>query len=147
MVWLLRSPFHHLISRSFLALRVIGVKSGKAYEIPVNYVVVGSQGGARCLITSKRDRTWWRNLRGRVEIELSIKGMRVMANAQAFESFEEVTAGLTEYFKVSPRSARYFNLELNADGSVPEADLERIAKERVVIWVEPPATVAKRMKM
>jgi hypothetical protein len=73
--------------------------------------------------------------------------MRVMANAQAFESFEEVTDGLTEYFKVSPRSARYFNLELNADGSVPEADLERIAKERVVIWVEPPATVAKRMKM
>jgi hypothetical protein len=53
--------------------------------------------------------------------------MRVMANAQAFESFEEVTDGLTEYFKVSPRSARYFNLELNADGSVPEADLERIA--------------------
>jgi hypothetical protein len=141
MVWLLRSPFHWLISRSILALRVIGVKSGKPYEIPVNYVIVELLEGARCLITSQRDRTWWRNLRNRVEVELFFKGKRVLAKAQAFESFEDVADGLTKYFKASPRSARYFNLELNEDGNVPEADLERIAKERVVIWVEPPTTL------
>jgi hypothetical protein len=139
MVWLLRSPLHWLISRSILALQVIGVKSGRAYDVPVNYVIVELSEGVRFLISSQRDRTWWRNLRRRVEIELSFRGKRAMAKAQAFESFEDVSDGLTEYFKASPKSARYFNLELNSDGSVPEADLERMAKERVVIWIEPPA--------
>jgi hypothetical protein len=141
MVWLLRSPFHWILSRSILVLRVIGIKSGRAYDVPVNYIFVPNPNGNRLLITSQRDRTWWRNLRGRVEVDLTYQGKRGTAFAQAFESLEDVAEGLKHYFKASPKSARFFNIQLSADGNVAEADLKRRAPERVVIWVEPSVSI------
>jgi hypothetical protein len=144
MVWLLRSPFHRLISNNILVLRVVGVKSGRAFDVPVNYVIVERPHGVKYLVASQRDRTWWRNLRNRVGVELSFQGKRVKAHAQAFESVEAVTEGLREYFIASPKSARYFDLRLNPDGTIPAPSLGRVAEDRVVIWIDPPESSLSR---
>ncbi len=136
MVWLLKTPLHRLISNSVLSMHIVGTKSGRVYEVPVNYVIVNEAGGTRYLITSQQDRTWWRNLRKRVKITVQVKGQAKVAYAQAFEDHQDVMAGLKAYFQHSPRSARYFGLALNADGVVPDDELARIVQERVVIWID-----------
>ena len=137
MVWLLRSPLHGLVSASVLALQIVGLRTGRVYNIPVNYVKIDGYGERRYLITSQRDRTWWRNLRERVEIQILLRGQHLKAHAQAVEATESVMQGLTAYFEANPKAARYFDLAVNKDGQVPLTELARLAEERVIIWVEP----------
>jgi len=137
MVGLLRSPFHRLVSRNMIVLHVNGVMSGRQYDIPVNYIQVETGESRRLLVTSQRDRTWWRNVRDRVEIGLTFQGQAMRAKAHVEESEDGVAAGFRRYFQVSPESARFFSIDLTSDGKVSELDLARLAGERVVIWVEP----------
>jgi hypothetical protein len=37
MTWLLRSPWHGIITKDFMLVTVMGRKSGKACRTPVNY--------------------------------------------------------------------------------------------------------------
>ncbi len=137
MVWLLRSPLHGLASASVLALQIVGLRSGRVYNVPVNYVKSDGYGENRYLITSKRDRTWWRNLRERVEIQIILRGQDMKAHAQAVEANESVMQGLAAYFEANPKAARYFDIAFNQNGQVPLTELARLAEERVIIWVEP----------
>jgi deazaflavin-dependent oxidoreductase (nitroreductase family) len=137
MIWLLRSPLHRLFSGSTIVLRVTGVRSGRRYDVPVNFVPVETTQGKRLLVTSQRDRTWWRNLRDRVEVELTLGGELLSAHAQVVEAEGDVAAGLQRYFQVSPKSARYFGIDLTPNGEVGEQDLQCLAGSRVVIWVDP----------
>ena len=134
-IWLLRSPLHGFFSGSVMVLHIHGVKSGKLYEVPVNYVTVQDDSGKRLLVISEQQRTWWRNLPHQTKVDLTFRGKQVPATAQAFEGQAEVAVGLREYFLASPKSARYFGIELTPQGSILEADLDRLAQERVVIWV------------
>jgi deazaflavin-dependent oxidoreductase (nitroreductase family) len=67
---LLRSPLHGLLSGSFMLLTVIGRKTGRAYTTPVNY----GRTGDTLTCFSKRDRTWWRNLRERAPVAVLLRG-------------------------------------------------------------------------
>ena len=58
------------------------------------------------------------------------------AFARVSEDEGEVMDGFRQYFAASPKSARYFQLELTSNGLVGEDDLARLARERVLIWVE-----------
>ncbi|TFH37056.1 MAG: hypothetical protein E4G99_03440 [Anaerolineales bacterium] len=135
--WLLRSPLHRLISGSTVVLGIKGVKSGRQYNIPVSFVEVQALQPRRLLVTSHRDRTWWRNLREKVEIQLTFHGKTGRASAQVMESIEDVAESFKLYFQVSPASARFFKIELGSEGRVKDEDLLRLARERVVIFVEP----------
>jgi hypothetical protein len=141
MVRLLRSPLHRLFSGTTVVLRVTGVRSGRYYEVPVNFVLVEAEGGKRLLVTSKRDRTWWRNLRDRVEVELTFRGGQLPAHAQVLEGEGDVVAGLQRYFQASPKSARLFGIDLTPAGEVGEQDLQCLASDRVVVWVDPSSMV------
>ncbi|MGE5642713.1 MAG: nitroreductase/quinone reductase family protein, partial [Byssovorax cruenta] len=56
--WVLRSPFHGMLSNSMMLITVTGRKTGKKYTTPVGYF---RENGDLLVLTS-RDRTWWRNL-------------------------------------------------------------------------------------
>lgn len=137
MVWLLRSRLHRLVSRSMTVLRVKGLKSGREFDVPVNYIPVETEGGQRLLITSQRDRAWWRNLREKVSVGLTYQGKLMNAFAQVNENEDQVAQGFIRYFKASPERARFFSIELTSDGEVSADDLVRLARERVIVWVEP----------
>jgi hypothetical protein len=70
MAWLLRSPLHRLVSKNMMLLTYLGRKSGKRYDVPVSYV----QDGDGFSVTSMRERTWWRNLRGGAGVRVQLAG-------------------------------------------------------------------------
>lgn len=59
-VWLLGSRLHFLLSGGTLILTVTGRKSGKRYDVPLNWVPSGD-GGLVCF-TGKGWSGWWKNV-------------------------------------------------------------------------------------
>lgn len=70
MKWLLNSPFHGIVSKSYMLLSVTGRKTGKVYTTPVQYY---QQGQVLKIITS-RNYQWWRNLIGGAEVDMRLRG-------------------------------------------------------------------------
>jgi hypothetical protein len=128
---ILNSPLHPLMSASTAVISGTGRKSGRIYSIPVNYELEGNE----VTITSARDRTWWKNLRGGSEVRLYIKGERYSAQAVAIEDDDIVGAYLDALLLRQPNMARFYGVNKEADGSLWRADLKRAASERVLIKV------------
>ncbi|TET98080.1 MAG: DUF385 domain-containing protein [Anaerolineales bacterium] len=135
-IWLLQSPFHGLMSRNTVLIGYDGRKTGKRYNVPVNFVRVAGEDGDHLLITSERGRTWWRNLRGGSPVELRLQGTRLTATARTLEEIQEVEDGLMTYFVYAPGSTRYFNVGLDEGGGPRRNDVARVAQERVIIEVD-----------
>jgi deazaflavin-dependent oxidoreductase (nitroreductase family) len=117
------------MSSSTMLIRYTGRKSGKPYEVPVNYVSVGGD----LLTTSETNRVWWRNLRGGVEVQVHIKGKAYKAHALVKEGAEQVAEELNLIFQQVPQWAKYFNVSLDGSGQPEAADLAKAASGRVVI--------------
>ncbi len=130
---MLRSPLHSLLDGSMLLITVTGKSSGKKYTLPVNYV----RKGDRLILTSMRNRTWWRNLRDGAEARILLKGKEVRARATVIETEQEVTTGLDAYLRLVPQYARYFGVQFDANKQPVSADVARAAKERVIIYLAP----------
>ena len=127
MAWVLRSPFHGILSKGMMLITVTGRKTEKKYTTPVEYY---DQGGYLWVITS-RNRTWWRNLKGGAEVSLLIKRKTVSAFGEAVLDESEVEAQLREYVKRMPVSARALGL---LENNVPNEDvIKRIAKDRLFV--------------
>jgi len=126
---MLASPLHVLMSGSTLILRVRGLKSGRIYAVPVNYVHIEK----RLLITSQRDRTWWRNLLGGAPVEVILQGKRFNARAEAYSDPARVLPLFTDYVRAAPSVARYFEIGLDAAGLPDPTDLARAARDRVMV--------------
>jgi deazaflavin-dependent oxidoreductase (nitroreductase family) len=132
MAWLLRSPLHGLISKSFMLVTYTGRKSGRVYTIPVNYV----QNGSVLTVTSYRQRTWWRNLRGGAPVSVRLQGRELQATGEVIEDDEGVAAALNTYLQNAPGSAKYFQVGLDASGRPEAADVLQAARDRVMIRIQ-----------
>lgn len=69
-VLLLRSPLHRLLSKHLLLLTVTGRKTGKRFTFPVSYAASGDL----LHVVSRRDRFWWRNLKGGAPVTVWLNG-------------------------------------------------------------------------
>jgi deazaflavin-dependent oxidoreductase (nitroreductase family) len=130
---LLNSPLHPLLGDAFAVISLRGRKTGKLYSTPVNV----TRDGDVFTVISRRERTWWRNLRGGGAAHLRVAGRRYAVQAEVIEDPAGVAAGLGEHFQRHPGYAKYFGVQLAANGQVPQPDLERLAGERVVIRLHP----------
>ena len=129
LTWLLRSPFHGMLSDSTMLITVTGRKSGKAISTPVNYVDMGEE----LLTVSFRRRRWWRNLRGGASVTLRLGDRNMKANSTVIEDDEGVAKQLGAYFKKVPQYAKYLHVRLDEKGAPMADDVLKSAKERVVI--------------
>ncbi|HEU4758626.1 MAG TPA: nitroreductase/quinone reductase family protein [Dehalococcoidia bacterium] len=68
--FLLRSPLHGLASGGTMLITVTGRRTGSPYTTPVNYV----REGETLTVFSRRERRWWRNLRGGAPVVVRLKG-------------------------------------------------------------------------
>lgn len=130
MTWILRSPLHGMISSGMMVLTYTGRKTGRQISLPVGYI----QMDGRLLNTSLRSRTWWRSLRGGAPVRLHLRGRARPAQAEAFDTGEEIRQGFLSYFARSPGAMRVFGVRPGPDGQPSEPDLQRLAAERVVIY-------------
>lgn len=129
MKWLLRTPLHSLVSKSTLLVSVTGSKTGKTITTPVNYLLDGDT----CLVISSRTRTWWRNLRGRCECTLRLRGADIRCVADVFETDEDVAPHLARFVELNPSAAGYLGISRAADGRGDPSSLRQAAAGRVVI--------------
>lgn len=67
---LLRSPLHGLLDESVVLLHVTGRKTGRRYDIPVNYVSVDGR------LTVVTVAAWRVNLRGGADVDVTWRGRR-----------------------------------------------------------------------
>ena len=128
----LRSPLHALLSRNTLLITFKGRRSGKQYTTPVNYALVGDH----IFVTSMKDRTWWRNLRGGAQVALRLQGKRVTGWGEVIEDVDSVGSSLMAYLRASPNFARYFEVEVDSEGHLVEADIARAARLRVMVKIK-----------
>ncbi len=128
MSWVLRSPFHGILSNGMMLITVTGCKTGRKFTTPVGYY---EESGYLWVITN-RDRTWWRNLRGGAEVELLLKHKPVRAFAETELDEKAVETRMYEYLRHVPQSAKPMGIRVE-NGNANAEDLERVAKDRLFV--------------
>lgn len=127
--WFLSSPIHGLLSKNMMLVIYTGRKSGKTYQVPVNYL----RDGDTLFTTSSRDRTWWRNLRGGTTMRLRLAGEEVHAKCEVFEGDSDVAEMLERIVRINPAYAKFLNIRLDVQGKPERDDLLAAAKKRIVV--------------
>lgn len=128
MAALLRSSLHGMLSGSVLLLTYTGRKSGKSFDVPVNYL----EHNGELLVVSFRDRTWWRNLRGGAAVQLTLRGKQQPATGTAVEDETQVAEGLAAMLAARPSSGRFLGVTAQ-DPAERQAQLAAAAKSRVIV--------------
>jgi hypothetical protein len=131
---ILRSPFHGIMSRNTMLISFPGCKSGRIITTPVNFVETGNF----LIVTSMRNRTWWRNLRGGKFVTLDLRGKKVTAYAEVLEEQSAASSGLKEFLTAAPQLAKYFQVSSDPNGKWDQAQSEQAANSRVVIKIKLP---------
>lgn len=132
MSWLLRSPFHRLISGSILLITYNGRRSGKEYSAPLNYI----RDGNTLWVTSVRTQTWWRNFEEEWPIRVLLQRKEIEGRGEAITKQDALSDAFHDFFRLSPSSARFFKVRLEDDGTPNNEDLERIVAERVLVRIQ-----------
>lgn len=132
MIWLLKSPLHGTISKGVMLVAVTGRKSGKPISTPTNYL----RDGNTLWVISWRDRTWWRNLRGGANVRVLLAGKSVEGRGQVIEEENAVAQSLSDYYRKSPRYAKYVKIGLDAEGRPIFADCEAAAQKMVMVRID-----------
>jgi deazaflavin-dependent oxidoreductase (nitroreductase family) len=131
MAWVLRSPFHGILSNGMMLITVIGRKTGKPYTLPISYY---REDDCLWVITS-RDRTWWRNIKGGRNVSLLLKHESVCAFAEAELDAKCVEARLYDYAKRMPMAAKQLVIRME-NGVANVEDISRIAKDRLFVRIQ-----------
>ena len=126
--WLLRSPFHGVLSNGMMLITVTGRKTGKKYTTPVGYF---RENGNLWVLTS-RDRTWWKNLQGGAEVGLLLRHKPVTAFAEPELDVNTVQAQMREYIKQSPQAAKSMGIRVD-NGNANAEDIARTTKDRLFV--------------
>lgn len=132
MVWLLRSPLNGMLSKSTLLISVMGRKTGRAITTPVNYVREDNT----LWVTSLRQRTWWRNLKGGAPVSVVLAGKELPGHGEAIVDEKMVAQNLATYFQRAPQYAKYFKVAVDAAGKPSADDCTRAARERIMVRID-----------
>jgi deazaflavin-dependent oxidoreductase (nitroreductase family) len=130
MSWILRSPFHGILSNGMVLITVTGRKTGKAYTTPVGYYVDGDS----LWILTSRERKWWRNLQNGAEVSLLLKRKLVAGISDVELDEKSVGARMVDYLRHIPQAAKPMGVRM--ENKQPNVDdLSNIAKGRLFIRV------------
>ena len=130
-IWLLRSPFHVLMSRTTMVLTFTGRKSGRRYTIPVRYL----RENDTILIITYSPRRWWRNLQGGAQVDLYLAGNKVAGRADVGTNAEDVEQGISAILRCMPSDARFYHVHLDQHGQPNMASLKQAAQANVLITI------------
>jgi deazaflavin-dependent oxidoreductase (nitroreductase family) len=132
MIWLLKSPFHGMLSKNMMVVSVTGRKSGRVITTPTNYL----RDGNTLWVISWRDRNWWRNLRSGAVVRLVLAGKRIEGCGYVIEEEQAVAQSLFDYYKKLPQYAKYVAIGLDAQNQPLLSDCERAAQKMVMVRIE-----------
>ena len=131
MVWVLRSPFHGMLSNGMMLITITGRKTGKTYTTPVGYYM---EDGTMWVITS-RERKWWKNLQGGAKVDLLLKRKPVQGFADVELDEKSVLARMPEYLRHIPQAAKPMKIRME-DGKPNQEDVATSAKDRLFVKIK-----------
>lgn len=131
MSWVLRSPFHGMLSSGMMLITVTGCKTGMKYTTPVGYY----RDGDDLWVITSQDRTWWRNLRGGADVELLLARKPVTAFAELELGEDAVQARISDYIRHVPRAAKSFGIRVE-NGVVNADDVVRVGQGRLFVRIK-----------
>jgi deazaflavin-dependent oxidoreductase (nitroreductase family) len=99
----LRSPAHHVLSRSTLLLRYRERKSGREYTIPVQYAE--NDGQLVLYAMGAEGKQWWRNLRDG-EVDVLLRGTWRRAHARVVRGDADLARRYRERFRWTTRQIK-----------------------------------------
>ena len=129
--WVLRSPFHGLLSNGMMLITVTGRKTLRKYTTPVGYY---QQDGYLWVITS-RDRQWWRNVKNGTEVSLLLKKKPVQGFAEVELDAQAVEARMFEYIQHVPMAAKPMGIRMENNTPTVE-DVARTARDRLFVKIK-----------
>jgi deazaflavin-dependent oxidoreductase (nitroreductase family) len=100
MKWLLRSPLHSMVSKKYMLITLTGRKSGNVYTTPVQY----AKNGNTITVTTSKQYTWWKNLRGGAPVKVRVQGHDLSGKAEVSAETEAVTAALRTVYPQMPEN-------------------------------------------
>lgn len=131
MAWVLRSPFHGMLSGGMMLVTVTGRKTSKTYTLPVEYV----EEDGSLWVMSKSNRRWWRNLEGKATVGLVLRRKALQGVGRLHTDPALVQSRLAAYLRHLPMSAKALGVRM--ENKSPNADdLARIASDLVFIEIE-----------
>ncbi|NPV56041.1 MAG: hypothetical protein HPY76_05110 [Anaerolineae bacterium] len=89
--------------------------------------------GDTLLVTSQRERVWWRNFRGGAVVSVRLAGAEREAFAEVVEEDAGVAAGLAVYLGANPQAAKFFGVPVDEAGKLDPEGVARAATERVIV--------------
>jgi deazaflavin-dependent oxidoreductase (nitroreductase family) len=132
MSWVLRSPFHAILSNGMMLITVTGRKTGTQYTTPVGYL----REGVDLWVLTSRDRTWWRNLKGGAQVNLLLRRQRIAAIAEPELDETCVEAHLLEYLQHMPQAAKSMSIRVQ-NGKANREEFRRAARNRLLVRIRP----------
>ena len=134
---ILRSPFHRLMSAALLIITYRGRKTGKEYSLPVQFV----QDGNHIYIVPglPEQKTWWRNLKDGVPVQLVLRGQTLAGNGVLLKQdtdSETIVKSFGLILQRFPALAKYHHIRVEADGSFNTGDVRQATTAVVMIRVE-----------
>ncbi len=128
--WVLRSPFHGMLSNGMMLITVTGRKTGKKYTTPVGFYREDD-----CLwVLTNRDRTWWKNLQSGAQVSLLLGRRSVDAFAEPRLELNTVERLLNAYIQHIPQAAKPMGIRVDG-GKANAEDITRVAKERLFVRI------------
>ena len=131
MAWVLRSPFHGMLSNGMMLITITGRKTGKTYTTPVGYYM---EDGTMWVITS-RERAWWKNLQGGAKVDLLLKCKPVTGFADVVLDEKSVEARMVVYLRHVPQAAKPMKIRME-DGKPNPQDIANTAKDRLFVKIK-----------
>jgi hypothetical protein len=109
-------------------------KSERAISTLVSYARDSARDGETLLVTSKTDRTWWRNLRGGAAITMLINGKSYRADATVIEDRATVERERLRFFRAVERTIGGIHLDKDGQPTKPDK-FAQVVQSRVMIEI------------
>ncbi len=129
---ILRSPLHTLMDKSVVLITYTGRQTGETHSVPVNYV----RDGKELKIISRRNRNWWRNMRGGAAVRVTLEGKERGGWAELFEQSREVTEVICKIYKKHPQITYLIGVSVDENKIPYEKELLQAAKNHVAVVIK-----------
>jgi len=128
---LLRSPWHHVLSKRIMTVSFLGRKSGQRFATPVSYYRNGDQ--VYCFTNG----SWRHNFTTPHPATVRIAGRDYSARGRLFEGRRERQVEImSAYFKAVPQDRKFYGVQSGADGEPLRSQVEHALGSIVIIEFE-----------
>jgi deazaflavin-dependent oxidoreductase (nitroreductase family) len=132
--WILRSPFHGLVSPAVLLLTVTGRRSGRRYTIPVGYQRDGEV--LVVLVSHARRKQWWRNYREPAPVALRLRGRERRGRAELVPPGSDAFRRHAERaFERMPWLGGQFGIATRRGVGLSDAQLAHLGREGAIVEI------------